>query len=118
MTDNELIAQFMDTGNAGTHRPLYAMTINGKAIGYYHPDTMLYNTSWDWLMPVVEKIEGNVDYEVDIANGICTISAPDNSLSNSFTNVIVCVHFPEAESKIGAVYKAVAKFIQWYNLHN
>lgn len=74
-----------------------------------------FRYNWSLLMPVVEKIEGNVEYEVDIANCVCTISAPDESFKDSFTNVIVCVHSPEASSKIEAVYKAVVKFIQWHN---
>lgn len=74
-----------------------------------------YDRSWSSLMPVVEKIEGNVAFEVSIANCTCTISAPDEHQKDAFTNVISDVCYPEAKSKIEAVYIAVCRFILWYN---
>ncbi len=62
MSDNELIAIFMGW------RP----TVDGD--GWYEPnlafrDTLLFDESWDWLMPVVEKITG-IPYESEeVDNG-------------------------------------------------
>lgn len=114
---NKLIAEFMElpihdgVSIAKTPLMLYEFNYN-----LHSTSELKFHTSWDWLMPVVDKIEGNVDYEVDIANGICTISAPDKHQKDTFTNVIACVCFPEAKSKIEAVYKAVIEFIKWYNI--
>ena len=45
MNDNKLIAEFM----SGEH-PLAEVT---------HEASYRYHTSWDWLMPVIEKIEND-----------------------------------------------------------
>jgi len=47
MENNELIALFM-----GMKRGVIV-----NEIGYYNVDELEYNCSWDWLMPVVEKLE-------------------------------------------------------------
>jgi len=69
-----------------------------------------YHTSWDWLMPCVEKIE-SLTYDVRI-NGYgsegddkyCDICDGNDEISE-FTS----------KSKIEAVYKSVVEFIHWYN---
>ena len=40
---NKLIAEFMDLRSTG--------------LSIYKPSEYKYHTSWDWLMPVIEKIE-------------------------------------------------------------
>lgn len=60
-----------------------------------------YHTSWDWLMPVVEKIEDNGAVTV-IKNG-CKIE----TLDNEFTTC--------GETTLISVYAAVVQFINWYN---
>ena len=73
------------------------------------PEDMEFSFSWDWLMPVVEKIEKesfNIfgEYEDVIINGCsCLIQIKDNEIS-----------FIET-AKIKATYKAVIEFIKWYN---
>jgi hypothetical protein len=62
-----------------------------------------YNSSWDWLMPVVEKIESiknSDDYEVDIFGKCCDIGGQFEG---------VC------KTKIEGTYKAVVEFIKWHN---
>lgn len=55
-TDNELIAEFMG-GHQNAEGRWYNVTDKQrKQGGYYLPDGFEYHTSWDWLMPVVEKI--------------------------------------------------------------
>ena len=53
MKNNKLIAEFMG------HR--YAKNRNAhESSDYYYEDIELeYHTSWDWLMPVIEKIEND-----------------------------------------------------------
>ena len=92
-----------------------------------------YHTSWDWLMPVVEKIEklkhDGFGYKVIIDDNYCCIwqikgrvggtikwesSKPytkdlGNGRSESGTL--------RPETKIEAVFITVVKFLKWYNLY-
>ena len=90
---NRLIAEFM-----------------GKEI-YQNYHESHYHNSWDWLMPVVEKIEGDERFDVDILqNGTRVV---DYSVS---PDPIVCnVADISFENKIDHTYDCVVKFIQWYN---
>jgi hypothetical protein len=66
-----------------------------------------FYSSWDWLMPVVEKIESIDKYVFDIYLNKCEIQ-----YGNNFT--IEEVSF-SGLNKIEAVYKAVVAFIKWFN---
>ena len=67
MKDNKLIAEFMGAVGTPKYNPTeWDVYITGyldvdsddeNAQHFYTPDEMKYHTSWDWLMPVVEKIE-------------------------------------------------------------
>lgn len=67
-----------------------------------------FHTSWDWLMPVVEKIESLGNYGVEIRHFSCSIY----ELSFDPSDLNIESNF---DSKIEAVYNAVVQFIQWYN---
>lgn len=69
-----------------------------------------FHTSWDWLMPVVEKVE-EVSYRVTIT----TYSICIERVSKDGKAII---KFPVSRGntyKIQAVYEAVIEFINWYN---
>ena len=59
------------------------------------PERMKYATSWDWLMPVVEKIE-----QLHDSSYLCRIVS------------YRCIIY---DSNIAAVYKSVVEFIKWHN---
>jgi len=63
-----------------------------------------YHTSWDWLMPVVEKIE-KLGVKLEIVGHICRITY------NSSYSYVISENIP----KIEAVYNAIIEFIKWYN---
>ena len=79
-------------------------------------DLMDYNTSWDWLMPVVEKIESldlellkrNIKYNLD--KGINFQNCNSIIIRWDKNNKIVFI-----SSDRNRVYKAVVEFIKWYN---
>lgn len=88
----------------------------------FRPTELLYDSSWDWLMPVVEKIsqtviEGHEPFNSDqfvrveiIPNGYVQISnLRDTPI---FSNV------SSSGSLITAVWIAVVRFIIWYNTKN
>jgi hypothetical protein len=59
--DNEIIAEFMGFGNVGSSKILYAVILDNKAIGYKSPEDLEFNSSWDWLMAVVKKVDNIKD---------------------------------------------------------
>jgi hypothetical protein len=67
-----------------------------------------YHSSWDWLMPVVEKIEDLGNYGVEIHLKSCNIFEASIDQSD------LCIegHF---ETKKESIWQAVVQFIQWYN---
>jgi hypothetical protein len=82
--NNKLIAEFMGSN------------LNGLESWQYEEE-LQYHTSWDWLMPVVEKIDnlfGNTD-EID--------------------DMINVVHNAVLQFNRDITYKEVVKFIKEYN---
>jgi hypothetical protein len=109
MEDNKLIAEFMghtfaDFDLGGLH-----YLIDGNYVEYI---SLQYHTSWDWLMPVVDKIEKELEEEfrVVMLEDECSIyqKTEDQKLQSSFE----CVAEIFATSKIEATYDAVVEFIK------
>ena len=79
-----------------------------------------FHSSWDWLMPVVEKIEkslctdnktGNRFYPyVSIGLTHCEITKSQKFVGEDWYVVSRC-----GNSKIEATWKVVVEFIKWYN---
>jgi len=106
MKENKLIADFMDF-------PAQRDAIDDRTIAYYvgesimhtdnkynandydvfHPHDMKFHNSWDWLMPVVQKI-----YQLGLDNESALL-----------------VRDALAEANLDNTYKAVVEFIKQYN---
>jgi hypothetical protein len=85
---------------------------------------LFFDSEWNWLMPVVEKIESMkyffnsapfIDDETGELTGeyFCAILFKTTNLN--------CGHFIDVtgcSSKIEATWKAVVEFIKWYNGKN
>lgn len=99
MTDNELIAEFMGRKYG----------LNADKNGY-----LKYDTSWDHLMPVVEKIEtldiNGYKFSTEIIGKQCFI---ESEIRRSGTKMLI--FSKTGTSKIDAIYKSVILFITWYN---
>lgn len=112
MKENEVLARF----HGWRHSP----TPKGKGAGlWYFPEwnkaafkstCFLYDKSWDWLMPVVEKIESmGCIVEITLCLGkVCKIRKVISKTQDWQT-----CH--ESNSTIEAVFKACVEFIEWYN---
>ena len=103
MEDNKLIAEFM---GAEWHKDFF------KDVCIISPSNISYkfHTSWEWLMPVVEKIE-NLGYDVIIRQGTCEIEG-ENEEGIEYS------HFECFDaSKHITTYTAVVEFIKTYNLN-
>jgi hypothetical protein len=110
--NNKLIAQFMGARIGGTgvvHFP----DGNKYHIDYKKLPTkgVYYHSDWNWLMPVVQKIE-NLGYNVNISGITCSVS---RLLEKETIVQWVCGN---RNDKIGLVYKTVVEFINWYNENN
>ena len=81
-----------------------------------------FHLKWSWLMLVIEKIENTTlsnlkgfdsenlfDFSVTIFEDVCTIESASLSKKDGF-EIQVC-----EKTKIEATFKAVVKFIEWYN---
>jgi len=98
---NKLIAEFM-----------------GKEIYQEHHESH-YESSYGWLMPVVEKIisTDNNYFDLTIKFGATDdyitfrTRSKYNRASNLAYNMVVC----EQNKGIETVYKTVVEFIKWYN---
>lgn len=91
---NKLIAMFMGLPSPPVNE-----------IGYYAPCELEYHTSWDCLMPVVEKIEG-MDCHVVIGTNKIELQA-DGFCGSSRVGY--------GYSKIQCLFEVITEFIQWYN---
>lgn len=114
--NNKLIAEFM--GCTTVDRPKgkkYVMVglPTGSPVELY-PIDFKYHTSWEWLMPVVEKIEKQVsvfEINISIIEGNNTILIHPN-FKNTFGEIKVSSNY-----KMEAVYNACINFINWYNVN-
>jgi hypothetical protein len=114
MTDNELIAGF----HGWTHIP----TPKGKGKGYWNfpedrkaqwnSDAFQYHKSWDWLMPVVQKIK-EITPEIRIPRDLDSLRDGTHGSEPYFDVVAMPICTP-----INEIYEAVVKFIKWYNSRN
>lgn len=111
---NKIIAEFMDWRIAENIKhesgePTYIKKEN-LGTSYATMDMMAYHKSWNWLMPVVEKIE-----VIEISrnhNPVVTIEKYITIISDNGEAPIV---ESQTDSRIEGAYNAVVKFIKWYN---
>ena len=94
MKNNKLIAEFMGVGK---HYEAQSSNMFNQ-----------YHTSWDRLMPVIEKIEGFNDYDVEI------LQYGTRVLKNS-VEIITNVADFSFDKKIEHCYDAIIKFIKDHN---
>jgi hypothetical protein len=67
-----------------------------------------YNSSWDWLMPVVERIESFGYYFFMFPNNESHISKYTSIVGKSISQI-------QLTSKLESVWYVVVEFIKWYN---
>tara|TARA_R110000851_G_scaffold248445_2_gene400962 strand:+ start:1427 stop:2317 length:891 start_codon:yes stop_codon:yes gene_type:complete len=84
-------------------------------------EVIKYDTSWDWLMPVVEKIESIKDehhgrFGVYIASNGCTIQAI-KFISDKMSEPPMYFSDATLNTKLESTYYCVIKFIEFYNKH-
>jgi hypothetical protein len=104
---NKLIAEFM--GFEIIDRPYGNGFVTLSETEICDVDDLLYHRDWNWLMPVVEKIDV-LGAKVTMTRMLCDIKYRDPlNAENVFEIGIAC------GVKINAVYGAVIEFINLYN---
>ena len=102
---NKLIAEFM------------GLLVDGKqCLVYPHWLEMEYYSSWDWLMPVVEKIEKLHDgvFSFFIVQTECDIALSSPCKENG--DDWYAPNFAQKKGdKLISTWSAVVEFIKWYN---
>jgi len=78
----------------------------------YDANGLKYHESWDWLMPIVEKIESELDKNNACKYNITIIQSFVEIIENHTSEIIVEL---DMDDKINAVYASVIAFIEWYN---
>lgn len=111
---NKLICAFMGMREHSIYKELYFNILNVHKYDTVNLKDTKFHSSWDWLMPVVEKIENtkakeSFYFDVDILSTGVIISSVANHVVQITQEEI------QSTSKIEAVYNAVIEFIKWYN---
>ena len=134
----KLIADFMDLeyipyeltdNNCGwwkkdTYSSNVSCINNPNYIGYNNL-SLLYDQEYNWIMPVVEKIELlNLEIEeynileyfiVDSHRNSCTIFSGLKNADELIKSPYYYYDTRYGTDKLNAIYLAVVKFIEWYN---
>lgn len=125
---NKVIAEFVgleciinDWVNYPKDNHDYTINLNGEFLCQYYGQKndvfakgiLKYHSSWDWLMPVVEKINimDDNEYDVIIFRRDCHINDRQQIIFESSV-------LKNTETLILIVWGCVVKFITWYNTQN
>lgn len=90
--NNKMIAEFL---GYKINNAKYMVFEPSTIVGQYSVDRLFFNTSWDWLMPVINRITClGIDHNEDLFMKI----------GNSFNSI-----------NIDNTYKHVVNYVKWYN---
>ena len=103
--NNILLAEFL--GYSKTH-PDYPNSTYWYKKGEQPLSILLFNSDWNWLMKVVDKIE-SLGYDVNIKGISCNITPILSS------EIIVGLVLGDKSRKIELVYLSCIEFVKWYN---
>ena len=105
MKENKLIAEFMGMQHTdiGWYDNEETLQLQNNTF-----DELQFHTSWNWLMPVVEKIE-SLGYEFFIVENRVEVS------HNTDHSIETIIDFTFHGGKRGATYRGVVEFINQYN---
>lgn len=118
---NRMIAKFMgfkDLGNLVGGSPRVEKHVRGITYQSYPYSKLKYHTSWNWLMPVVEKIEdfhtiNGVELEFQVVQCEDEIKIIAKHLNKPW-EIIVEIS-ADGSGKKENTYQAVCQFTEWYN---
>jgi hypothetical protein len=113
---NKLLAEFMGCyqNNEGfwgfENTPNHKTWNNDRFL-----DCTKYDTDWNWLIEIVEKIESFVDENKHAKYNFITEQSFVEIIDNNTSDTIVEI---DRDTKMEATYNACVQFVQWYNNQN
>ena len=109
-TNNKLIAEFLGKTNLITENQFLSM--EHKAHNPTIIEYLKYDTDWNWLMQVVEKIQLNSK-----KFGIVTLHGLGRTKIDCYNNEKLSNRIDILDQKYGIAptYNACIEFIKWYN---
>jgi hypothetical protein len=121
--NNKLIAEFMGMQKGHPDKDesrwendwFEKLTIDGNIFesGRRHSEPLGFHSSWDWLMPVVDKIESDERFDVNVLQYGTIISS--NTKERGHIEIVNNVANISFDSKIDHTYQAVVEFIKQHN---
>jgi hypothetical protein len=132
LENNKIIAQFMGLAPRLVSPDVYEYSDSPFiSIRKDNPEKVMdgivkyakYNTDWNWLMPVVEKIQLIPSYDRDkfgtivkIEGRNCSIKSGNYGLKDRdySKNIYFNANY-DGDTKIQAVYNACLAYINWHN---
>lgn len=120
---NRAIAEFMGAYRPKETKNTYESTFlykDGKR--WIQPESLLYHSSWDWLMPVVEKISRiTIEWENSDDRTDTYYPRTFGMLNESSRRPMVRINSSpcfESDTLIHATWLAVTDFIKYYTEKN
>lgn len=113
--NNRLIAEFM--GARLTHPHIYEYEIypTEHSSKYWDDYAMLYHKEWNWLMPVVEKIE-KLGFNTNVSYEYMSRKHRAGIFDDAYRNFAKGIRFSnEGENQLTNMYLSVIQFIHHYN---
>jgi hypothetical protein len=118
--NNKLIAEFMELELEETLEGLFVyarkeqspIKLNDIRTEFYEVHELQYHISWDWLMPVVERIESFIFDENNSYN--VTIGSTNYCIIQDSNGDRIEIIKDNGETKLETLYKAVVEFIKQY----
>lgn len=111
--NNRLIAEFMgyipisETDFLGGNHNFIEGSEDFNRLHIY--DASKYHTSWDWIMPVVQRID-EMGASVIIGRMFCDIKYEDPLNAEKHFDIRIA-----SGVKMNAVHGAVVEFVKWHN---
>lgn len=112
---NKLIAEFDGAIFTNDDTEVYPQGyLYFNDIGALEAKNLMYNDSWDWLMPILDKIEKmgcivEISFSLVVFCRICAIGKKEDRATNFIADN------NGGLEPIVPVYKAVVEFIKWHN---
>lgn len=77
---------------------------------------LFYDSSWDWLMPVIRKINGmGKEYQFAIFKNYVSCTVEKNGKFYKDFSFSHAEYITPEQTDIQAAFKLVVRFITWYN---